>query len=195
MTQNGNPGPSAPPPATPEIRHSQRRTIQINESGGTGEPSAAEILHTLADQGFTLAVEGDRLTVSPSSRLTEPMRAEIRQHKAELVALLAANDAAVSDPPPLTRAERQGIVDAIVERAAILEFDAGMERRQAETQAISAMRVFRALVAMPNGQPPRWLILLAPGCDLAEARQTLAHQFGAERVMEVVEHGAMEAGR
>ena len=39
--------------------------------------SAAEILHTLTNQGFTLAVEGDRLTVSPSSRLTEPMRAEI----------------------------------------------------------------------------------------------------------------------
>ncbi|MCK7581521.1 MAG: hypothetical protein MZV65_41780 [Chromatiales bacterium] len=52
------------------------------------------------------------------------------------------------------------------------------------------MRVFRALIAMPNGQPPRWLVLLAPGCDLAEARQTLAHKFGAERVMEVIEHQA-----
>ena len=86
-------------------------------------------------------------------------------------------------------------LEAFEERAAILEFDAGMERRQAETQAISAMRVYRALIAMPNGQPPRWLILLAPGCDPVEARQTLAHKFGAERVMEVVEHGAMEAGR
>ena len=63
---------------------------------------AAEILHTLSDQGFTLAVEGDRLTVSPSSRLTDPMRAEIRAHKPELVALLtqAANDAHTEPESP-----------------------------------------------------------------------------------------------
>jgi len=151
--------------------------------------SAAEILHTLTDQGFTLAVEGDRLTVSPSSRLTDPMRAAIRQHKLEIVALLAANDAAVSDPPPLTADDQAAIQESIVERAAILEFDAGMERRQAEIAAQSAMRVFRALIAMPNGQPPRWLILLAPGCDLVEARETLAHQFGPERVLTVLEAG------
>ena len=56
--------------------------------------NAAEILHTLTDQGFTLAVEGDLLTVNPSSRLTDAMRAEIRAHKPALVALLtqATND-------------------------------------------------------------------------------------------------------
>ena len=69
---------------------------------------AAEILHTLSDQGFTLAVEGDRLTVSPSSRLTDPMRAEIRAHKPELVALLtqAANDAHTEPESPIERLER-----------------------------------------------------------------------------------------
>lgn len=55
---------------------------------------AAEILHTLTDQGFTLAAAGGRLTVNPSSKLTDAMRAEIRAHKPELVELLtqAAND-------------------------------------------------------------------------------------------------------
>lgn len=157
--------------------------------------SAAEILHTLTDQGFTLAVDGDRLTVSPSSRLTDPMRAAIRQHKPEIVALLAANDAAVPDPPPLTADDQAAIQESIAERAAILTFDAGLTRAEAEATAQSAMRVYQALVTLPDGSSPRWITLLAPGCDLAEARQTLAHQFGAERVMEVVEHGAMEAGR
>lgn len=93
-----------------------------------------------------------------------------------------------NDPPPLSPADLAAIEESVVERASILEFDAGMDRRQAEIVAQSAMRVFRALVAMPNGQDPRWLVLLAPGCDLAEARATLHGQFGPERVLEVVEH-------
>ncbi|MCK7581520.1 MAG: hypothetical protein MZV65_41775 [Chromatiales bacterium] len=44
-----------------------------------------------------------------------------------------ANDAAVPDPPPLTADDQAAIQESITERAAILEFDAGMERRQAET--------------------------------------------------------------
>ena len=95
-----------------------------------------------------------------------------------------------SGPPPLSADDRDAIHEAIEERAAILEFDAGMERRQAEIAAQSAMRVFQALVTLPDGSSPRWITLLAPGCDLVEARQTLAHQFGPERVLEVIEHQA-----
>ena len=68
--------------------------------------SAAEILHALTDQGFTLAMEGNRLAVTPASRLTVAMRAEIRAHKAELIACLtqATNDDPT--PPPLATASR-----------------------------------------------------------------------------------------
>ncbi|NKN34101.1 hypothetical protein [Marichromatium bheemlicum] len=70
---------------------------------------AAEILHTLADQGFSVAVDGERLTVAPVSRLTDDLRAEIREHRAEVVALLtAAGNAyldAIGETDPAARAE------------------------------------------------------------------------------------------
>lgn len=37
-------------------------------------------------------------------------------------------------------------------------------------------------------KPDTWLILIAPGCDLDEARRVLENQFGKERVIEVVEN-------
>ncbi|MFE8032400.1 hypothetical protein [Thiohalocapsa marina] len=80
--------------------------------------NAAEILHTLTDQGFNMAVEGDRLTITPSSRLTDTLRAEIRTHKFALVELLTrpANDEP-TPPPPATasRAEVEQWMDLVGE--------------------------------------------------------------------------------
>ena len=55
---------------------------------------AAEILHTLTDQGFGVAIKAGALSIVPASRLSPALRAEIRAHKPELVELLtqAAND-------------------------------------------------------------------------------------------------------
>jgi hypothetical protein len=39
-------------------------------------------------------------------------------------------------------------------------------------------------------RPDTWLTLLAPGCDLADARRSLALRFGPERLIEVREHRA-----
>lgn len=47
-----------------------------------------ELVNLLADRGFSLHVEGDRLAVSPASRLTDDIRKAIRAHKAELLELL-----------------------------------------------------------------------------------------------------------
>lgn len=152
--------------------------------------TAAELLPTLQSAGITLSLtDRGTLRYQGDESAVSHWLPEIRTHKPALIALLtqAANDAP-GDPPPLSPADQVAIEESIVERAAILEHDAGMDRRQAEIAAQSAMRVFRALVAMPNGQDPRWLVLLAPGCDLAEARATLHGQFGPERVLEVVEH-------
>ena len=58
--------------------------------------NAAHILTDLTDQGLTLTLVGDRLTVSPASGLTDVTRALIRDHKAELIALLsAANESGI----------------------------------------------------------------------------------------------------
>jgi uncharacterized protein (DUF4415 family) len=41
-------------------------------------------MQTLLAAGLTLSTEGDRLYVGPSSSLTDPLRALIREHKPEL---------------------------------------------------------------------------------------------------------------
>ena len=49
---------------------------------------AITLLDYLRTRGFSFQVDGDRINVSPSSRLTETDRPLIRQHKAELLAIL-----------------------------------------------------------------------------------------------------------
>jgi hypothetical protein len=46
------------------------------------------------------------------------------------------------------------------------------------------------LIAMDDGEPARWITVLSPGGDLSEAHRELALRFGAERLLEVVEHRA-----
>lgn len=141
---------------------------------------AVESLHTLHGQGFEISSEGRRLVVSPASRLTDEIRALIRQHKTEWLALLSAH----AEPPPLTADQHNGIQEAITERAAIQEHDGGLSRSQADLQATRAMRIYRYRVA---DHPHEWLTLIAPGCDLEEARRTLVGQFGAARLIAVEE--------
>jgi hypothetical protein len=50
--------------------------------------------------------------------------------------------------------------------------------------------VCRALIAMDDGEPARWITVLSPGGDLSEAHRELALRFGAERLLDVVEHRA-----
>jgi TubC N-terminal docking domain len=54
--------------------------------------TAADLLADLARQGFTLAPEGEDLRVRPASRLAEDLREAVRQHKAELLALLRGRE-------------------------------------------------------------------------------------------------------
>ena len=88
--------------------------------------------------------------------------------------------------PPLTRDDRAAIAEAIEERAAIREYEGGESRAIAEREARAAMRAYRVLVAMGEGESPRWATMLAPGCDLAEAR-VFAERMFIGRVIEIVE--------
>lgn len=54
--------------------------------------TANDLYHELIVQGFCLSVNGASLTLSPSSLLTDELRAQIRKNKAELMALVASND-------------------------------------------------------------------------------------------------------
>lgn len=87
--------------------------------------------------------------------------------------------------PPLTADQQADIREVIDERAAILEYEAGTPRPEAEARAASAMRVYRYRL---TDRPADWLVMIAPGCDLDAALRTLIARFGSERLLEVQIH-------
>lgn len=58
-------------------------------------------------------------------------------------------------------------------RAAIMEHDGGLPRQEAERQARAACRMYEYRLT----DSPSWLVLIAPGCDLAEANHELLDRF------------------
>jgi hypothetical protein len=49
---------------------------------------AAQFLHNLQSQGFSIQLQTDHLLVSPKEKITDSIRDTIRQHKPELISLL-----------------------------------------------------------------------------------------------------------
>ena len=93
-----------------------------------------------------------------------------------------ANGTPEPEPPPLTEAERADLHEAFEERAAIAEYCGNLPRPEAEAQARRLVRAYRVQVAMP-GAAPKWAAMIAPGCDLHEARRAAELQFGPTRVL------------
>jgi hypothetical protein len=60
-----------------------------------------------------------------------------------------------------------------------MEFDGGLPRDQAETEARRALQVFKYRI---TDSPDSWLVLIAPGCDLDDARESLRRRFGSRLV-------------
>lgn len=81
--------------------------------------SAHDLLLNLRDAGFRLDAVADKLLVAPASRLSDAQRTGIRDQLAELLTVLGAEY------------ERE----TFEERAAIMEFDGGMTRPEAEAAA------------------------------------------------------------
>ncbi len=82
-------------------------------------------------------------------------------------------------------AAEENIAEHLRERAAILEFDAGLPREQAEAEARRNMRAYRyRLREMPHTD----LIMIAPGTSLDEARECLQRRFGT-RLIDVKSYG------
>lgn len=75
--------------------------------------SAAELVADLARRGIRLEAHGERLRYYPRSALTPDLLDRLKAHKAELLASIERFD----------------------ERAAIMEFDAGLSRHEAERLA------------------------------------------------------------
>lgn len=81
---------------------------------------ALDLLADLIGAGFTASAEGGRVVIRPASLLTDDLRAAVVAAKPELLALLAED-----------LADRA----ACEERAAIMEFDGGLSRADAEVAA------------------------------------------------------------
>jgi len=146
--------------------------------------NATEILAEISANDCRACIEGENILLSGPRLLPRAIVNQIREHKAELLKMLASSDAGTI--PPLTPGERADIDEAIDERAAIQEYDGGLPRPEAERQARAAMRVYRYRLDYNPGQ---WLIIIAPGCDLNEATRCCRNRFGAERVVEVRRRG------
>lgn len=142
--------------------------------------SAERIVDDLRQADVSLWIDGDRLRYSAPAPLSEAQLATLRQHKPEILSYLQQ----AADPPPLTVDDRAEIQEAIEERAAIQEFDGGLPRAEAERQARIRMRAYHVHVAQRQAAAI-WLVILAPGCELPEARAAAARQFGAERVLDI----------
>ena len=143
------------------------------------DADAVTTFHRLVKGGFALScTDDDRLAVCPADRLTDDLRDNIRKNKPILLQML--------------REEADTIREAIMERAAIIEYDAGATRPVADDQACAGMRVYRYRL---TDRPATWLALIAPGLDPAEAHRHLVLRFGPARVLEVAEYRANSANR
>ena len=81
--------------------------------------NAETLIDGLHRRGVRLRIDGDRLRwVAPVGVMTEADLSALRQHKPEVLAILREQDA-----------------DRIEERAAIIQFDAYLSRREAERRA------------------------------------------------------------
>jgi hypothetical protein len=98
------------------------------------------LLQELRQRRVTLQPEGDTLRCRyPKGTMTDDMRAAIRQHKGELLALLLQ-----ASPQAPVREDAE-------ERAAMYEFDGGMTRRAAERLAAHGHVVGLPACAQCNG--------------------------------------------
>ena len=158
--------------------------------------SAPDLLSALLARGVTLWRDGGVLRHrAPRGAVTPELLAELKAHKAELLATLAATkpaEARSTDTHTLdtpgeipTPADAENLLERYTERAAIQEHDGGLPRYEAETQARQAVFQGRhayhfKLAAFPD-ESPVYLSTTARGAT--EARRELEARFGAGRVL------------
>jgi hypothetical protein len=131
--------------------------------------------------GILMRARGDRLSVASRAPLTEQQRTWIRAHKVELLRLLTQ---AVPSPAELKGEDRE----AIEKRTTFRMLDGGASRKAPRKATVerppSSLRVYRYGLL---DKPDTWLTMIAPDCDLEEARRSLVLRFG-ERLTAVVAH-------
>jgi hypothetical protein len=133
--------------------------------------NAVDVLERAKAAGIELTVIGDRVKLRAPGRPPVDLLEAMRQHKAELLALL-------------TERERQTEIEAaesigehLAERAAIMEFDGGLPREQAEVEARRISNVYRFRLHGNEGGGT----YITSG-DLEAARAALLQRYGSRLV-------------
>ncbi len=137
-----------------------------------------QALGRMIEAGVNIRADDGKLIAESNAPLTDRQRGFIKSHKTELLKLLAS-----APPPSLTTEEHKGIQEAIDERAAIREYEAGEPRCVAEHEARKAMRVYRYRLTTSKG----WCTLVAPGWSPEDAERDLRGRY-EERFIELVKH-------
>jgi|GEM_PF-1834169 len=131
--------------------------------------------------GFALQIGGEeKLLVSPIDKLTKKQRDFLKANKQDLIKTLSQHQT-----PKLSNDDLDNIKEHLDERAAIQQFDGGLSQSEAERQAESNMRVFHYRI---TDYPDSWMVMIAPGCDLDEAKRTVNAKFGNDRVIDIREY-------
>lgn len=94
--------------------------------------NAERILAELHAAGIILTPMGDRLRATPKSRLTDHWRGCIRNHKRELLALLSQRHGVGRRFSAACAGSKVIDITAFTERCAILQYDHGLSRQEAE---------------------------------------------------------------
>lgn len=127
-------------------------------------------LSKIQSAGFVVSIVNGNLNVTPTkTELTDTQRTFIKSHKSEIIKQLSVAQI------------QQNIRDQIEERAAIMEFDGGLLRADAELAAAKSMRVYCYRVTdKPNSE----LTVIMPNTELIEAEAKLKEKFG-DRLLSV----------
>jgi len=141
-----------------------------------------DALKEIKQAGLIISLAGDQLKVDNAERLTDRLRSLIRTNKPALVSQLSRTNAAKANEL------QNDIREQIEERAAIMEFDGGLSRKEAEQAATAAIRVYCFRVKeKPNSE----LVVIMPNTELDEARKSLMLRYG-ERLLAVYEMPAQQ---
>ncbi len=94
----------------------------------------------------------------------------------------SSKEAAPQGGQPTEAELQESLREHFEERAAVREYEGGEPRTKAEAEARTALRVYEYRLT----DSPSWLVLLAPGVELADIERSLRERFG-ERFITVRE--------
>lgn len=128
--------------------------------------TATTLIRDVIAKGIRLTIEGGQLIVdAPKGVLTPFLIEQLKRNKTELLSLLEDNSGQADE----------AVREYIEERAAIMEYDGGLAREDAQRRARSACRVFEYRL---GDNPEVWLTMIAPDCELEETVEHLRLKFG-----------------